>query len=279
MKNRINYYYENGKAVIEENGKKYDYFNPMNDIIFKSILKGDKNHIIVKNIAKELLGLEMKEVLEKDNGFLAKGKDKKGEVCDYKVQIDGKTISIECNKKKSKELISRNKSHLRRIIIDDGFGPVQVNIDGYDIEGKNKLYYEYKVKGEDGEEFYEDLIKIIHINIFKTKDKVYNESRLKLNKLEKICVIFFVREREVLEKLLKGDEEFMELKEVQEQIANDEEIYDEYSKSELYAMAEREEEKIEIAENLLERNVDIDIIAESTGLSKEELKNLKKVCK
>ena len=83
----------------------------------------------------------------------------------------------------------------------------------------------------------------------------------------------------------------MELKEVQEQIANDEEIYDEYSKSELYAMAEREEgkeegreegreeEKIEIAENLLERNVDIDIIAESTGLSKEELKNLKKVCK
>ena len=276
MKNRINYYYENGKAVIEENGKKYDYFNPMNDIIFKSILKGDKNHIIVKNIAKELLGLEMKEVLEKDNGFLAKGKDKKGEVCDYKVQIDGKTISIECNKKKSKELISRNKSHLRRIIIDDGFGPVQVNIDGYDIEGKNKLYYEYKVKGEDGEEFYEDLIKIIHINIFKIKDKVYNESRLKLNKLEKICVIFFVREREVLEKLLKGDEEFMELKEVQEQIANDEEIYDEYSKSELYAMAEREEEKIEIAENLLERNVDIDIIAESTGLSKEEVENLKK---
>ena len=179
MKNRINYYYENGKAVIEENGKKYDYFNPMNDIIFKSILKGDKNHIIVKNIAKELLGLEMKEVLEKDNGFLAKGKDRKGEVCDYKVQIDGKTISIECNKKKSKELISRNKSHLRRMIIDDGFGPVQVNIDGYDIEGKNKLYYEYKVKGEDGEEFYEDLIKIIHINIFKTKDKLYNESRLK----------------------------------------------------------------------------------------------------
>ena len=168
---------------------------------------------------------------------------------------------------------------------------MQVNIDGYDIEGKNKLYYEYKVKGEDGEEFYEDLIKIIHINIFKIKDKVYNESRIKLNKLEKICVIFFVREREVLEKLLKGDEEFMELKEVQEQIANDEEIYDEYSKSELYAMAEREEgkeegreegreeEKIEIAENLLERNVDIDIIAESTGLSKEELKNLKKVCK
>lgn len=93
------------------------------------------------------------------------------------------------------------------MIIDDGFGPVQVNIDGYDIEGKNKLYYEYGVKGGG------------------------------------------------------DDEEFMESKEVQEQIANDEEIHDKYSKSELYAMAEREEgkeeEKLEIAENLLKRNIDI----------------------
>ncbi|MGM9879158.1 MAG: hypothetical protein ACI31R_03955 [Bacilli bacterium] len=52
MKNRINYYYKKGKIVIEENGKEYDYFNPMNDIIFKSILKSDKNHIIIKTIVK-----------------------------------------------------------------------------------------------------------------------------------------------------------------------------------------------------------------------------------
>ena len=38
----------------------------------------------------------------------------------------------------------------------------------------------------------------------------------------------------------------------------------------------REKEKLEIAENLLKRNVDIDIIVESTGLSKEEVENLKK---
>ena len=64
MKNRINYYHKNGKVVIEENGKKYDYFNPMNDIIFKSILKGDKNNIIVKNIAKVSFMLWQKEKKE-----------------------------------------------------------------------------------------------------------------------------------------------------------------------------------------------------------------------
>ena len=38
----------------------------------------------------------------------------------------------------------------------------------------------------------------------------------------------------------------------------------------------REEEKLEIAENLLKRNVDIDVIVESTGLSKEKIEDLKK---
>ena len=38
----------------------------------------------------------------------------------------------------------------------------------------------------------------------------------------------------------------------------------------------REKEKLEIAENLLKRNVDIDVIVESTGLSKEKIENLKK---
>ncbi|MGM9879159.1 MAG: hypothetical protein ACI31R_03960 [Bacilli bacterium] len=179
--------------------------------------------------------------MEKDNGFLAKGKNNRGEVCDYRVEVDGRTIMLECNKKKSAALLIRNKSHLRRMIIDNGFGSVQINIDGYDIEGKDKLYYEYEMKGKNGEELYKDLIKIIHINILKLKDKVYNKDKLELSKFEKVCALFLVRERKILEKLVKDDEEFMELKNNIEQITNDEEIYEEYSKSELYAMAEKEE--------------------------------------
>ena len=98
--NKIEFQMDNGRTIIIEKGVKYDYLNPMNDIIFKSILRNDKNHIIVKTLAKEILNLDIKEVLEKDNGFSAKGTNMKGETCDYKVVIDGKTISIECNKKK-----------------------------------------------------------------------------------------------------------------------------------------------------------------------------------
>ena len=38
--NNIKTYKENGKIVIEENGIKYDYINPLYDKAFKTILKG-----------------------------------------------------------------------------------------------------------------------------------------------------------------------------------------------------------------------------------------------
>ena len=274
---KINYYYEMGKPVIEENGVRYDYFNPMNDIVFKSILRNDRNHIIIKTLVFELLGIEIENFLEKDNGFSAKGTNMKGECCDYKVSINGKAISIECNKKKSAKLIERNISHLRRMIIDDGFDVVQINIDGYDIERKGCLFYEYEMKGKNGEEFYKDLIKIIHINITKIEEKLYNKEEL--TELEKVCSLFLIRDRGFLGKIVKGDEGLMELKGIIENITNDNDLYEEYSKSELYAMEERregkEEEKIEIAKKLLNNNVDIDIISSSTGLKKEDIINLK----
>lgn len=86
-----------------------------------------------------------------------------------------------------------------------------------------------------------------------------------------------------MKKIVKGDEGLMELKGIIENITNDNDLYEEYSKSKLYAMEERregkkegkEEEKIEIAKKLLNNNVDIDIISSSTGLKKEDIINLK----
>jgi len=284
--NKIKSYYVNGKRVIEEKGIKYDYYNGMNDIIFKSILRNDKNHLIIKTIIKELLNIEIKEVLELDNGFSAKGKNIKGESCDYKVSVDGKTISLECNKIKSNLLLNRNKSHLRRMIIESGFEIVQINLDGYDIGKENKLIYSYQITGDYNKNLYNNLIKIFHINLSKLKEKMYNKDTNELTNFEKVCLIFQIRERKELEKILKG-EEFMELKKIVEDISNDEDLYDEYSKSEIYAMAEREEgygqgktegkekKSIEIAKNMLSINIPIDDIIKCTGLSKEELEKLK----
>lgn len=277
---KIKYFDLNGKKVIEEDGKRYDYFNPMNDVIFKTILRNDKKHIIIRTLLKEILGLEIEEILEQDNGFSARGMNKKGEMCDYKVVAYGRCISIECNKKYGNVLLERNVSHLRRMIMDDGFGIVQINIDGYDIGGRNKFIYIYDISDEEGDRLYKDLIKIIHINLSKLDKLLYNDDKFdELSRLEKICAIFLVRERKVLEKLMKGDVELMELKKNIENITNDEDLYDEYTKSEIYGMIEREEginqRSIEIAKNMIAKNIDFETIMECTGLSKEEIDKLK----
>lgn len=102
----------------------------------------------------------------------------------------------------------------------------------------------------------------------------------------------------MLEELLKGDEEFMELKKAIEDISSDEDLYEKYTKSELEYIVETEirakelaeklaeekaEEKAEklaeekakeMASKMLKDNIEIKNIAKYTGLSKEEIEKL-----
>lgn len=293
-----NIYQKKALQILEEDLKSHDYLDPMKDIVFKSILKKDRKHVIVRVIVKELLGLELFDIKEKDSGFTAKGKNQRGEACDYMVTVDGKTISLECNKNYDNRLLARNISHLRRAIIQEDFEIVQINIDNYDIGGQDKIIYGYclrEVEGQ-GKEIYENLIKIFHINMPKLEEVVYNKG--KLSEFEKICMIFKTRDKEMLEELLKGDEEFMELKKAIEDISSDEDLYEKYTKSELEYIVEAEirakelaeklaeekaEEKAEklaeekakeMASKMLKDNIEIKNIAKYTGLSKEEIEKL-----
>ena len=96
----------------------YDYMDPLSDVAFKSLFILDKNFTIIKILVKQLLGIDFKTIKVRHPGFVAKGKNKKGEETDYYIEIDNKKITIECNRKKDGDLLDRNKSHLRRMIVD-----------------------------------------------------------------------------------------------------------------------------------------------------------------
>ena len=53
-----NIYQERALQILEKDLKSHDYLDLMKDIVFKSILKKDKKHVIVRVIVKELLGAE-----------------------------------------------------------------------------------------------------------------------------------------------------------------------------------------------------------------------------
>ena len=291
-------YVENEKKRMKrEYG--YDYMDPLSDTVFKSIFILDKNYTIIRILVKELLGIDFQSIKVRHPGFIAKGKNKKGEESDYYIEIDNKKITIECNRKYAYDLLDRNKSHLRRMIVDsDDFEVVQINYDNYDILKKNKPVYRFSIKEETYDsDLYKQLIQIFHINLSyfaKILKEGYNKDR-KFSLFEKMCLIFKTRTKQTLEEIVKGDEELNKLRKAIEDINNNEGAWKKYSKAEIELAIEarearekglqegREEgikegikegeknKQIEIAKNMLLKDMDISIISELTGLSKEEI--------
>lgn len=128
--------------------------------------------------------------------------------------------------------------------------------------------------------------KKFHINLKKLDDGCYN-SYEEVNKFFK----FFILDKEKdLEELSKGDEILMEAYEHLKSLSHDsipmskleEQELDEYcqrlaimdAKNDGIIKGEKSKQ-LEIAKNLLSENIDINIISKSTGLSIEEINNLK----
>jgi len=112
---------------------------------------------------------------------------------------------------------------------------------------------------------------------------MYNKDIKEFTKFEKVLLLFLVRTKENLSLLVKEEGELEYMKEIIEEIASDEEIYDEYTNHELEifgAVAEakkeaikeaEEKEKEEMAKKFLKEKVDIHIISKCTGLSCDEI--------
>jgi len=107
---------------------------------------------------------------------------------------------------------------------------------------------------------------------------MYNKDIKEFTKFEKVLLLFLVRTKEKLALLVKEEGELEYMKEIIEEIASDEGIYDEYTNHELEifgAVAEAEEkEKEEIAKKMLKDNVSVELIAKYTSLSIDEIKAL-----
>ena len=250
---QIKTYKENGKVVLEEDGVKYDYIDPLYDRAFKTIFKADTDRFLIKTLLKGLLGIDVVKVEEMDSEFKVYGLDEKQERCDYLVKVDGLSILMECNRVYSSKLKDRNLSHFRRLINDQGFGSVMLNFDNYDVEGRGKLYSRYTLRSDNDDKFYDGVMEIFHINLSKFNKMVYTKEEIdKLNEMEKALLIFKTRHRENLSMLTEGDANFMKFKQLYEDMTNEKKLIDEYTKEELEIMAFGEELAKEIAEELAE---------------------------
>lgn len=225
---------------------------------FKEIMLNEKNKDILKKLLETILKQEIKYINIKNVELSVKGMDVKRKSVDVYLESLNKKIEIEVNTSLESYIHPRNMSYISNIYsshtlrndsYDEKTDIIQINLN-YNQKNK-RIYNEYMMRDLNEEE----LKKI-------KGDKVVSKYMKEINKLN-------------------NDSEFVEYMSAEEDARK---IYN----SRMYDAREKgfkqeydegieqgiEQNKIEIAKNLLNNNVDINIISLSTGLSQEEIKNL-----
>ena len=167
---------------------------------------------------------------------------------------------------------------------------IQINIDDFHKFNGNKLLYKFTMREVDTNELESEFLESYHIDLTYLKDKCYNEIK---DELERICLLFIDKNNEY-KSLLKGDNIMDEAYEELERISRDTGIIGLYDKEQIEQKVlntrlkgarlegieegKKEGEKnksIEIAKNMLKKDMGISDIIEITGLTEGQIKELK----
>ena len=160
---------------------------------------------------------------------------------------------------------------------------VQISIDAYDYFHKNEFMYKVLLMETKYHIPYNDLIQIIHLNLDYLSDMDYNDVVKTDNQLMKTLYFLVCNDDKILNIVYERDDFMKDLIKEAKKMAGIEKMNLYLSDDEMIQQDEeiliekgREEEKREIAKNMLQKGMSIDDIVEITTLSKEKIKELSK---
>ena len=260
------------------------------DAVFKAVLT-EENEVLAE-IIELVIGIPKEEVIK--NGVIINSEyvreniietDKKS---DLLISIGDNVINLEMDRRYYSGSNKKNNKYIHKIV--NHYNPkntVQICFTSYkegeELKGEKKSIRKYMFQDSDGN--VEDYgLEKYKIDLEYIENKYYNNDEL--TRREKIFLMFKESNREILKEISKGDKIMDKIYKRLDKLSEDEAL------SLLYDEKEREEEKkqaeIEYAEehglnkgikqtakNMLERNMNIDVVAEITGLSLEEVIKLK----
>ena len=262
------------------------------DSMFNAMLNNESRKKFSSYLISMILNVSFDEIfntLEFVNNKLDKNKSiEKNRTVDYLCKINGEYVGIEMNNIYSPTRLERNisyandvyKKNMKTGVPYDYNVIYQVNLNNFNFNN-DKTIEEFEIRNSDGESL-TDKIKFFYIYLTNIRKKLYNKD--KLSELEKFILVMCEESIELSKNLGKGNnimEDFVD----DAIYASDEEVLDIYDaevikimemqdmKRQGYDAGERNKQ-LEIARNLLNNNVSIDIIINSTGLTKEEISNL-----
>jgi len=163
---------------------------------------------------------------------------------------------------------------------------VQINFDYLNDFDKDdeRVVIAFQLKDEENRYILEENYVNYHINMEKVREKYYNKE--KLTKLEKIIMMLQLEKKEELKKLALKDAELIGMEKKIEDMSKDPNLVYFYDKEKTMQMVHdidvedafengSKQKQIDIAKNMISKNIDINLISELTELSLEEIENLK----
>ena len=292
------------KTSDKDSYKKEEYYKGykipiISDTMFKTMINNTDRKQYASLLISIVLKKDYKEIydnIEFIKGTLDKEREiEKGREVDFICKVDNEYVGIEMNNNFSKSALERNisycmdiyKSNLRRGESYSFNHVVQININNFFFKGNDQGEEEYSLKNNKGE-LLTDKIKIFNIYLPLIRKKYYNGEEL--SDLEKLMLVFNEEDNEKLSKVYEGESIMEEYVKDAKRASMEDDIvglYDKELHEEKLRITELEEARnkgfeagknesiLETARNLLEEKVNIDTISKCTGLSKEEINNLK----
>lgn len=297
------------KNPILKRPNKDEYMISMSDTIFKAIIQNPKFRRLLSLILSEVTNYSPSFIYENlifvNTELPIENKEERKKITDILATVDGGVINIEANRFLNKSISSKNNLYHHKIAYDKYLKGkeineceiIQINFNTVKRFG-DKLFNTFTLKSDDGKYTDEENFKRIHINMANPWKKYYNNGKEVLSKVEKALVMFQLINKKEVKELAKGDEDLMAMAKIIDDLNEDENIIGLYDKEQMdewmhkIDLNEAQNEGIEqgtrigieqgtkskaleIAQNMLQMNMDIDVISKATGLSKKEINELK----
>ena len=279
---------------LSRNIKKGQKISILSDTMLKAMFQNENRIKYSAKFLSYFIDVEYEDIL--NNICLAKNElDKnnendKGERCDYVALLSDTSLNIEVNNNSSLEVLERNMEYAHRLYSkkirrgEENYQYTQViqfNLNNFAFKGNDKIVDIYTVTNDDNIGLSNKLI-FVQIYVPNLRKKWYTKGIKSLSEEEKYILALVEMDLDKLNDL--GGENIMD-----EYVKEAEEVSFEGGVGEAYdkewalrdqgyreGMSQgKSKEKIEIAKNLLKNNVDISVIASSTGLTEDEVNSLK----
>ena len=273
----------------------------VSDSVFKKIFMENKNRKLISYLISYITKIDYLYIYENfkygNTELLKKRYDEKGKVTDLIIYLKDEIINIEMNKYVSKGILIKNNIYHHNIASSsvkkgDSYNnikkSIQINLN-YKKSKIKKLIHKSKMQDDEGVIITDNKYETFHVNMEMALKKWYSNS--KLTRFEKILVMMQLTKKEDIMKIARGDEMLMIFGKSIEGANEEIGVYDKEAADELVRQIDMEDAKeqgiklgirrgekrgerkkgLQIAKKMLEKKMNLQDIAEITGLKQKEI--------